>query len=90
VRYREMDEKTLKRIDEIVAGLKPELRKLALDIHDTPELGNQEFKALKWQTDLLRKYGFRVEEGFCDIPTAYRAIYKGKKNRPQDRHACRV
>lgn len=78
-----MDEKTLKRIDEIVAGLKPELRKLALDIHDTPELGNQEFKALKWQTDLLRKYGFRVEEGFCDIPTAYRAIYKGKKPGPK-------
>ncbi|MBR5739908.1 MAG: amidohydrolase, partial [Firmicutes bacterium] len=78
-----MEEKVVKRIDEIVAGLEPELKKLAFDLHDNPELGNQEFKALKWQSELLRKYGFEVEEGFCGIPTAYKAIYKGRKPGPK-------
>ena len=62
-----MEERLLKRINEIVDGLEPELKKLAMDIHDNPELGNQEFKALEWQTELLEKYGFTVEMGFSDI-----------------------
>ena len=78
-----MEEKILKRIEEIVEGLEPELKQLAFEIHENPELGNHEFKALKWQADLLRKYGFQVEEGFCDIPTAYKATYIGKKPGPK-------
>ena len=78
-----MEEKLLKRIDEIVNELKPELKKLAFDIHDNPELGNQEFKACKWQTELLEKYGFTVEKNFCDIPTSYKAVYKGAKEGPR-------
>jgi acyl-ACP thioesterase len=73
----------LKRIDEIVSEIGPELKKLALDIHDNPELGNEEFKACKWQTELLEKYGFSVEREFCGIPTAYRATYKGAKPGPR-------
>ena len=78
-----MEERLLKRIDEIVEGLEPELRKLALDIHDNPELGNQEFKACQWQTGLLEKYGFCVEKEFCGIPTSYKAVYKGSKPSPR-------
>ena len=78
-----MEERLLKRIDEIVEGLEPELRKLALDIHDNPELGNQEFKACQWQTELLEKYGFCVEKEFCGIPTSYKAVYKGAKPGPR-------
>ena len=33
------------RIDKIVTDLAPELKKLAKDIHDNPELGLEEFKA---------------------------------------------
>ena len=51
-----MEERLLKRVDEIVSDITPELRKLALDIHDNPELGNEEFKACQWQTELLEKY----------------------------------
>lgn len=69
-RFRELIEKT-------AAELEPELKKLAVDIHDNPELGHQEVKACQWQVGLLRKYGFTVEEGFEDIPTAYKAVYKG-------------
>ena len=78
-----MEERLLKRVDEIVSDITPELRKLALDIHDNPELGNEEFKACQWQVELLTKYGFEVEKNFCDIPTAYRAVYKGAKPGPR-------
>ena len=47
-------------IEETAEALAPELKKLALDIHDNPELGNQEFKACGWQADLLRKYKNRL------------------------------
>ena len=63
-------------IEETAEELAPELKKLALDIHGNPELGNQEFKACGWQADLLRKYGFEVEVGFAGIPTAYKAVYR--------------
>ena len=78
-----MEEKVLKRINEIVEGLEPELKELALNIHDNPELGLEEVKACQWQTELLTKYGFTVEREFCGIPTAYRATYKGAKPGPR-------
>lgn len=71
------------RVQQIVEELAPELKKLALDIHENPELGRQEFKACQWQEELLRKYGFEVEHGICDISTAYKAIYKGSKPGPK-------
>lgn len=44
-----MEHNSLKRIDEIVKSLEPELKELALKIHANPELGNQEFKACRRQ-----------------------------------------
>ena len=78
-----MEHNSLKRIDEIVKSLEPELKELALKIHANPELGNQEFKACRWQMELLEKYGFEVSDNFCDIPTAYHAAYRGKKDGPK-------
>ena len=75
-----MDKRIFDRVNIIVDGLEPELKKLALDIHDNPELGNEEFKACQWQVELLAKYGFTVEKNFCGIPTAYRATYKGARD----------
>lgn len=71
------------RVSKIVDRLAPELRKLALDIHDNPELGLQEYKACAWQKELLGKYGFAIEENFCDIETSYKAVYKGRKPGPK-------
>ena len=65
------------RVSKIVDRLAPELRKLALDIHDNPELGLQEYKACAWQKELLGRYGF------CDIETSYKAVYKGRKPGPK-------
>ena len=70
-------------IEDIVLKYELELRKLAIDIHDNPELGRQEFKACKWQTELLEKYGFEVERGYCGIETAYHAVHKGKLDGPK-------
>lgn len=63
-------------IEQAVAEAEADLKKLALDIHANPELGKQEFKACQWQVELMRKYGFEVEEQFLGIPTSYRAIYR--------------
>lgn len=78
-----MDNKDFERTKEIVADLAPELKKLALDIHDNPEMGRKEFQACKWQMDLLQKYGFETEADFCDIETSYKAVYKGGKPGPK-------
>ena len=71
------------KVSKIVDALAPELRKLALDIHDNPELGLQEYKACAWQKELLGRYGFEIEENFCDIETSYKAVYKGRKPGPK-------
>lgn len=71
------------RVSKIVDRLAPELRKLALDIHDNPELGLQEYKACAWQKELLGRYGFAIEENFCHIETSYKAVYKGRKPGPK-------
>ena len=73
----------IQQIEERVITITPELKQLALDIHANPELGLQEVKACQWQCELLEKYGFTVEKGFCEIPTAYRAVYKGAKDGPK-------
>ena len=51
-----MEQRDMDRIQTLVKELTPELKKLALDIHENPEMGNQEFKACLWQIDLLNKY----------------------------------
>ncbi len=56
-----------------------QLKKLALKIHDNPELGLKEYKASAWLSQYLEEQGFTVENGICDMPTAFRASYgKGK------------
>lgn len=71
------------RIEEITAGLVPELKKLALDIHANPEPGRKEHQACQWQMELLKKHGFTVSGNFCGIETAYQAVYKSKKPGPK-------
>ena len=63
--------KEKERLNQIVEELSPELIKLAKDIHANPELGFQEFKAYQWQVDLIKKYGFEVEEHVSGMETAY-------------------
>ena len=62
--------KDQERVSKIIDALAPELKTLALNIHDNPELGLQEFKACAWQKKLLTKYGFQIEDHFCNLETA--------------------
>jgi len=78
-----MDKQIMERVSAAAEALRPELVQMSQTIHDNPELGGQEFMAKQLQVDLLRKYGFEVEENYCDFPTAYRAVYKGKKPGPK-------
>lgn len=78
-----MDKQLMERVSAAVEPLRFELVEMSKIIHDNPELGGQEKLAKELQVDLLRKYGFEVEENYCDFPTAYRAVYKGKKPGPK-------
>ncbi len=42
-------------------------------IHAHPELGYEEEHAAVWLADALADAGFTVEQGICDIPTAFMA-----------------
>jgi len=70
-------------VNKIVDNLETELKAMSHKIHDNPELGLHEFKACALQIEILKKYGFSVEEEFCDMKTAYKATYKGKKIGPK-------
>ncbi len=67
------------RIKGLLDEISPKLDKLALDIHGKPELADKEFFACAAHCALFREYGFHVEEGFCDKPTGYRAVYDSGK-----------
>ena len=57
-----------------------DLKELNEYIYKNPELGRKEFKACEAHKNLLKKYGFEVEENYIGIPTAYLAKYSsGKK-----------
>jgi amidohydrolase len=56
-----------------------ELRQLSLKIHATPELGFHEVKAVGWLSQYLKKNGFSLEGGICQLATAFKGSYgKGK------------
>jgi amidohydrolase len=56
-----------------------ELIDLSRKIHDNPELGFHEYRAVEWLEELLRASGFEVERGICGLETAFRAGYgRGK------------
>ncbi|WNC16176.1 M20 family metallopeptidase [Brevibacillus brevis] len=51
-------------------------------IHDNPELGNEEFKAVELLTRTLAEHGFQVETGVAGLATAFSAIYQNKQGGP--------
>ena len=70
------------RVKKIANDLKDELKSLSEYIYNNPELGFEEFKSSKAHIDILKKYGFKVEEGYVGIKTAFRAEYDSKKSGP--------
>lgn len=60
-----------------------ELVNLSHAIHDNPELGMQEYHAVLWQTELLRKHGFTIQSPYGGLQTAYRATFPGRGPGPR-------
>ena len=71
-----MDTERLKAsvIEEIDARCH-QLSELSLKIHSNPEPGFQEVKAAGWLTRYLKENGFSIEQGICELPTAFRGSY---------------
>jgi len=63
-------------------GLEAEARALALRIHDTPEIGFEEERAVAWVSELLEQHGLRVDRGVAGIPTAIVARVPGGHGGP--------
>ncbi|MDA8226578.1 MAG: M20 family metallopeptidase [Desulfitobacterium hafniense] len=71
------------RITQEIDKVREELLTLSHNIRANPELGFQEFKAVAWQTELLREHGFMLECPFAGMETAYKATFKGKGEGPR-------
>ena len=71
------------RIITHIDTLRPTLITLSHNIHSTPELGFQEFQAVKYITETLESQGFTVEQNYCGLPTSFRAVKKGKAPGPR-------
>lgn len=51
-------------------------------IHENPELGYEEFKAVEILTGELEKHNFIIEKGLIGIQTAFKATFDGKGSGP--------
>ncbi len=72
----------MERINSITHKILEDLKRLNEYIYHNPELGNEEFKSSKAHIEILRKYGFQVEEEYLGIKTAFKAYYESKKQGP--------
>lgn len=71
-----MDKTRLKeRVRDSVELQRQRLIQLSLNIHDSPELGLKEERAVAWLTSYLEENGFSIEQGVAGLPTAFRARY---------------
>lgn len=70
------------KIQRAVNNRDSELRDLALKIHENPELGYKEYKAVEWITNYLENEGFSVDRGVADINTAFTAVWEGQSEGP--------
>lgn len=84
-----VDVKTLKeKAKREVDAIMPRLIEMSDWIGKHPELGSEEVEASKLIAGELDKHGFKVEMGVLGMPTAFKAIKKGKGNGPKIAFLC--
>ncbi|MGL5544666.1 MAG: M20 family metallopeptidase [Cetobacterium sp.] len=76
-------EKIIVDLKERYTKILDELKELNQFLFENPELGLKEIKARDKHCELLSKYGFFVEKGYCGIETAFLANYVAKKPGPR-------
>jgi len=69
-------------LQDHVDSVKERIMDIADYIHRNPELGYAEFKACERLTSELAQAGFQVTKGVAGLPTAFKAVMKGKAERP--------
>ena len=79
---KKLDELKLQVI-EIIDQKRTVLEDVARYLYENPELGSEEFKAFEKLTSVLEEHGFTIEKGVYDMPTAFVARRRGKKNVPK-------
>lgn len=67
--------------EAIQAELNP-VFEIARYLYENPELGYEEVKACERLCAAFEQYGFAVEKGIYDIPTAFQAVYDSGKKGP--------
>ena len=75
-------EEAKKRIAAAIGEAREDLLALSKNIHDNPELGFEEFKALEFISETLEKHGYQVQKGYGGLPTSFRAEKAGKEGGP--------
>ncbi len=76
-------ERLKEKVRESVEGQRQRLHEISEFIYENPELGSEEFKAAELLTGELEENGFKVERGILNMPTAFRATYKGRGEGPR-------
>ena len=67
------------KITSEISGRMPELADISKYLYENPELGDEEYKAVKLLADYFRKNGFAVEEAIYGLATTFKAIYDSHK-----------
>jgi len=65
-------EKLKAQVSDEIDARRQQLTELSLRIHSNPELGFQEVKAAAWLAQYLEENGFSMEQGICELATAFR------------------
>ena len=71
-----------KKLQDNVASIEDKIVEIAKYIHENPEIGYEEHKACEILTSELEKNGFKLTRGVAGLPTAFKAVLKGKAEGP--------
>ena len=75
-------EKLKEKINSFIDDNIEDYKKIALEIHDNPEVSNYEFKSCKILSDKLIQEGFDVKVDVAGHRTGFTATYKSGKKGP--------
>ena len=70
------------KVIDLINSIESELIELSENIYNHPELSYEEVESCAFHVALLKKHGFKVEENYLDIKTAFKAEYVSSKPGP--------
>lgn len=70
------------KIKSTIISAMEDLKTISRELYNNPELGHEEFKSCELLENYLESYGFNVEKGIYNIPTAFKGSYNSSKKGP--------